>query len=122
MSKRHSFRSRVRHNAACSNSANEWYHSLSTSIQTVPSLVRPVRPARCLACACDTQTMCALASPVAASHRTSHARHESMTWVTCLMVMLDSATAEAITMRALAPSSPRSAAMLSSMSTLECNT
>jgi hypothetical protein len=38
------------------------------------------------------------------------------------MVMLDSATAEAITMRALAPSSPRSAAMLSSMSTLECNT
>ena len=48
----------------------------------------------------------------------SHARHESMTCVTFLIVMLDSATDDAITTRAAAPSSPSSAAMQSSMSTL----
>eukprot|EP00966_Prymnesium_polylepis_P301809 6972882-Prymnesium_polylepis.1 len=77
-----------------------------TSRHTVPSLVRPVRPARCLACACETHTMCGDDSPETGAQWISHARHASTTCETRLIVMLDSATAEAITTRAGAPSSP----------------
>eukprot|EP00964_Phaeocystis_antarctica_P046394 scaffold26800_cov84-Phaeocystis_antarctica.AAC.3 len=68
----------------------------------MPSLVRPVRPARCVACAFDVSTMCGFDRAEVGSQWISHERQESITCVTFLIVIEDSATADASTTRAWA--------------------
>ena len=117
-----SLRSSIRVIAGASKGGSPLNVSRVTSRHTTPSLLRPVRPLRCVACAFETHRIWGALRPEAASQCTSHARHESMTCVTFLIVTDDSAMADASTTRAAAPSLPSSASMQSSMSTDECIT